>query len=143
VLLAVVVEPDFGGAAAFGDQIDFLVDVLFGIERAGARDLDDVAAPFAFGAVQLDVGALAAQAFPRFHRQIEHRLQADIAEDRDAFRFHEQVVRRLGTPKFAEAGAVDAGRLVPMGLAGDFVHGALFLSEWSLTPFCGEQSATF
>ena len=116
VLLAVAFEPDLGRAAALGDQVDFLVEVLFRIERAGARHLDDVAAPFALGAVELDVGALAAQALPGLHRQVEHGLDADVAEDRDAVRLHEQVVGRLRTAEFADAGAVDAGRFVPVGV---------------------------
>ena len=91
--------------------------MLLGIERAGARDLDHVAAPHAFGAVELDVGALAAQPLPGLHRQVLHGLHADAAEDRDAFRLHEQVVRRLRPAEFAEAGAVDAGWLVPVGFS--------------------------
>src|SRR5260370_10002490 len=92
---AVVVEPYLGGAAAVDDQIDFLVKVLFGIECAGSGHLDDVAAPLALGAVELDVGTFAAQALPRRKGQILHLAHADIAVDRDAFRFHEQVVGRL------------------------------------------------
>ena len=130
------VEPDFGRAAALGDQVDFLVDVLFRIERAGARNFDDVAAPFPFGAVKLDVGALAAQTLPGLHRQIEDGLQADVAENRDAVGLHEQVVGRLGTAEFADAGPVDAGRLVPVGLSGDFMHGgcpaAIGLVRWGV-----------
>ena len=126
VLLAVVVEPHLGRAAALGDQVDFLVDVLFRVERAGARDFDDVAAPFPFGAVKLDEGALAAQTLPGLHRQVEHGLEADVAEDRDPVGLHEQVVGRLGTAEFADAGPVDAGRLVPVGLFAYFVHDVLF-----------------
>ena len=126
VLLAVVVEPHFRGAAALGDQIDFLVDVLFGIERARARNFDNVRTPFAFGSEKLNVGAFAAHALPRLHRQIEHGLQSDVAEDRDALGFHEQVVGRLGTAEFADAGPVDTRWLVPVDLLAEFVHGALF-----------------
>src|SRR5262249_29229854 len=119
---AVVVEPHLGGAAAVNDQIDFLVEVLFRIERAGPRHLDDVAAPFALGAVELDIAPFAAQPLPRRKRQILHLAHADIGVDRDAFRFHEQVVRRLRPAELAEPGSVVAGRLMPMRPAGQFVH---------------------
>ena len=97
--------------------------MLLGIERAGARHLDDVAAPFAFGAVELDVGAAAAGALPRRERQVLHLADADVAEHRDAFRLHEVVVGRLRPAELAEAGALAAGRLVPVRLAGNVMHG--------------------
>src|SRR5262249_45801676 len=122
--LAVGVEPYLGGAAALHHQVDFLVQMLFGIESAGPRHLADVAAPFAFGAVQLDVCALAARPRPRGERQVLRLAHADIAEDGDAFRLHEQVVGRLRPTELAEAGTVDAGRLVPMRPAGQFMHDA-------------------
>src|SRR6185436_20448013 len=107
-------EPDLGGAAPFDDEVDFLVHVLFGIERARARHLDDVAAPFAFGAVQLDVGAAAAGALPRRQRQVLHLADADVAEHRNAFRLHEDLVCRLLLAKKKEASALAAVRLVTM-----------------------------
>src|SRR5262245_16009616 len=107
--------------------------MLFRIKRAGTRNLDDVAAPFPFGAVKLDVGALAAQTFPGLHRQIEHGLEPHVAENRDALGLHKQVVWRLRAAEFAEAGPVDAGRLVPVGLASQLVHDAV-LSSCSLLP---------
>ena len=119
---AVVVEPDLGGAAAVNDQIDFFVEVLFRIERARSRHLDDVAAPFALGAVELDIATFAAQPLPRRKRQILHLAHADIAVDRNAFRFHEQVIGRLRPAELAEARPIVAGGLVPMGSAGEFVH---------------------
>ena len=129
--LAVVVEPDLGGAAAFDHVIDFLVDVLLGIERARARHLDDVAAPLAFGAVQLDVAAAPAGAFPWGQRKILHLADADVAEHRDAFRLHEDVVGRLRPAELAEAGALAAGRLMPVRLARDVMHGRSPLSRRS------------
>ena len=62
----------------------------------------------------------------RFHglqRQVLHLADADVAEDRNAFRLHEQVVRRLRPAELAEAGALETRRLVPMNLTGDLVHG--------------------
>src|SRR5262249_49812921 len=111
---AVVVEPDLGGAAAVNDEIDFLVEVLFGVECARSRHLDDVAAPLALGTVELDIATFAAQPLPRRKGQILHLAHADIAVDRDAFRFHEQVIGRLRPAELAEAGSVVAGRLMPM-----------------------------
>ena len=35
VLRAVLVQPDLGGAAAFGDQVDLFVEMPFGVQRAG------------------------------------------------------------------------------------------------------------
>ena len=134
VALAVLVEPDLGRAAAFDHVVHFLVEMLFSIERAGARHLDHVAAPFAFGAVELDVGAFAAHALPRRHRQVLHLAHADIAVDRHAFRLHEQVVGCLRAVEFAEACAVDAGRLVPVGLVTQFMHDALFRTAVALVP---------
>src|SRR5262249_44685689 len=89
---------------------------------AGSRHLDDVAAPFAFGTVELDIAAFAAQPLPWRERQILHLAHADIAVDRDAFRFHEQVVGRLRPAELAEAGSVVAGRLMPMRPVRKFVH---------------------
>src|SRR5215472_13403368 len=128
VLLAVLVEPHLGRAAALDHVVDFLVEVLLGVERAGARHLDDVTAPFPLGAVELDVGAAPAKAFPRGERQILHLAHADVAEDRNALRFHEQVVRRLRPTELAEARAPAGGRLVPVA-AWDIMHGGFSLNS--------------
>src|SRR5580704_7418637 len=127
--LVVAFEPDLGRAATFDDEIDFLVHVLFGIERTCARNLDDVGTPFAFGAVQLDVSAAAAGALPRLQWQVLHFAHADVAVDRNLFRFHEEVVGRLRAIEFAEPGALESGWFVPMSLTVNFVHGA--------HPLCG------
>ena len=115
------VGPDFGGAAAFDHDHDLLVHVLFGIERAGGRHLDHVAAPAAFGAEKLDERALAAHALPRLERHVLHALDADAAEDRNVLRLHEIVVRRVRPLPGADACVLEAFRLVPM-IAFDFVH---------------------
>jgi hypothetical protein len=129
VALRFAVEPDLGRAAALDDEIDLLVHVLFGVESPGAGYLDDIGAPFAFGAVQLDVTAASAHALPWLQRQVLHLADADIAEDRDLFRLHEQVVWRLGTIELAEAGPLEARRLVPVNLAGDLVHYGVLLCD--------------
>ena len=123
VALGFAVEPDLGRAAAFDDQIDLFVDVLLGKKRAGAWHLDDVGAPFAFGTVELDIAAASAEPRPRRQRQVLHLAHADIPIDRDVVGFHEKVVRRLRSAELAKAGAFESGRLVPVNLAGDLVHG--------------------
>src|SRR5262249_33743888 len=144
VFLAVVVEPDLRGAPALGNKVDFLVKMPFCVERAGARNLHHVTAPFPFGAMKLDVGALAAQAPPGLHRQIEYGLEAHVAENRDSVRFHEQVVWRLGTAEFADAGPVDAGRFVPVCLATYFMHsGSFSLPERRFNGYGGRYRLRF
>src|SRR5262249_42628080 len=102
--------------------IDFFVDVLLGVQRARAGHFDDVATPFAFGAMKLDVGAASAGALPRSERQVLNLADADVAEDRNALRLHEVVVGRLRAAELAEARAFAAGRLVPMGGAWNVMH---------------------
>src|SRR5262252_1618608 len=82
--LGVGVKPDLRGAAPLDHEIDFLIKMLLGIERAGARHLDHVAAPFALGAVKLNVSATAAKASPWCKRQVLHSADPDIAEHRNA-----------------------------------------------------------
>src|SRR6476660_683274 len=96
--------------------------MLLRIECTGARHLDDVAAPFALGAVQLDEAAFTAQPLPGRERQVLYLAYADVAVDRNAFRFHEQVIGRLRPAELSEAGAVAAGGFMPMRPAGQFVH---------------------
>src|ERR1700736_5219706 len=100
--------------------------MLLDIERAGARHFDDVTAPFALGAVKLNVAAAPAQARPWLQRQVLHFAYTDVAVNRNALGFHEQIVRSLRPAEFAKAGALEARRLMPMNLAGDLMHdGAL------------------
>ena len=122
VTLAVLVEPHLRGATALNHEINFLIEVLFRIERACSGHLDHVASPFPLGAVQLDVGALAAEPLPRRQRKILHLAHANIAKDRDPFRFHEQIIWSLRPAELAEAGTIVAGRFVPMRPPGQFVH---------------------
>jgi hypothetical protein len=44
-LLRIAVDPNFRCAAAVDDEVLLFVQMLFGIERAGAGNFDDVAAP--------------------------------------------------------------------------------------------------
>src|ERR1700694_5237620 len=96
--------------------------MLFGVERARARHLDHIAAPFSFRAVELDVAAAPARALPRCERKILHFADADIAEHRNAFRLHEGVIRRLRSTELAETSALSAGRLMPVSLARNVMH---------------------
>src|SRR5262249_19072228 len=115
-----------GRAATFDHEINFLVEVPLDVERAGAGHLDDVTTPFALGAVELNVAAAPAHSRPWLQRQVLYFAHADVGVDRNAFRFHEQVIRGLRPVEFAEAGALEARRLMPMNLPGDFMHdGAL------------------
>ena len=116
----------------------------FGIERAGTRHLDHVAAPFSLGAVELDVCSSAAQPFPRCQRKVLHLAHADAAVDRNPFRFHEQVIGCLRPAELAEAGPVLTGRFVPMRPAGQFVHAEAFgggNSMSALLPGLGQGKA--
>ena len=99
-LLRIAVYPDFGRAAAVNDEILLFVEMLFGIQRAGAGNFDDITAPQPFGAEQLNERAVAAHALPRFARQVLHPAHADIAINRNPLRFHEVVIRRVGPEKF-------------------------------------------
>src|SRR5262245_2398393 len=99
--------------------------MLLRVDSARARHLDDIAAPLAFRAVELDVAAAPARAFPRSERQVLHFADADVAEHRNPFRLHEDVVGRLRPAEFSETRPLSRGRLVPMRLAGNVMH-ALF-----------------
>ena len=114
MLLAVAFLPDLGRAAALDDQEDLLVHVLFDVERARRRHLDDVAAPLALGAVELDEVAAPAHAFPGDERQVLHLADADAAKHRNAFLFHERVVGCRLLAELAEAGFLVACRFVPV-----------------------------
>src|SRR5436309_2671352 len=112
--LVALFQPDFGRAATFHDIIDFLVEMLFRVERAGARNFDYVAAPFAFGAVELDEAAAPAQPLPRRHGQVLHLGNAEPTENRDALGFHIGIVRRDRSLEITEARALLAGGFVPV-----------------------------
>ncbi len=119
--------PDFGGAAAFDDQTDLLVEMPLDVERARARHLDHIHAPQAFGAEELDVAAAPALPLPGRERQILHAPHADAAIDRNALRLHEAVVGHRLAQELAEACVLAGLRLVPMDLIGRVVHGNLEL----------------
>src|SRR5262245_56095060 len=87
VALAVIVEPDLGGAPALDHEVDFLVQMPLRIECASTRHLDDIAAPFALGAMELDIGPLAAEPLPWCQRQVLHLSHTDVPVDGNAFRF--------------------------------------------------------
>ena len=133
-LLRIAVDPDFRGAAAVDDEILLFVEMLFGIQRAGAGNFDDVAAPQTFGAEQLNERAVAAHALPRLARQILHAAHADVAIDRNALRFHEVVVGRVRPEKFSIAGpGLFICRFLKCLLSG-MIHNASFCSiiRWNL-----------
>src|SRR5690348_14745098 len=96
--------------------------MLFGVQRAAPGYFDQVATPFRLGAMQLDIGAAAAEPFPRRKWQVLHLRNSDIAKAGNVFRLHEYVIRRLHPAPFAEARAFPAGWLVPMDLVCDVVH---------------------
>src|SRR5262249_41197038 len=96
------------------------------------RHPDQRGAPLALGAMELDVGAAPAQPLPWGERQVLHLAHADVAEDRNALRFHEQVVGRLRPSELAEAGALAGGGLVPMA-AGGVMPGGYSLDIWSMS----------
>ena len=121
--LGLALLPDFGGAAAFDDEHDLLIKMPLDIERAGGRHLDHVAAPQAFGAVELDVAAASAEPLPRHERQILDAPHADAAIDRHAFRLHEAVIGHGRAFELAEAGVLAGLGFVPMDLVWRVVHG--------------------
>ena len=135
VRLGLAVGPDLGGAAAFDHHHDLFVHVFFGIKRPGRRHLDDVAAPFALGAVELDEGAFAAHARPRLERHVLHAAHADAAEDRNTLFLHVIVVGRVRPFPGAVTRVLQPFGFVPM-IAGDFVHGCRLLerSFWPAIP---------
>ena len=116
------VLPDFGRAAALDDEDHLFVKVLVGVQCAGPRHLDDVAAPQAFGAVELDIAAPTAQALPRCERQILHSAGANTAVNRNALRFHEAVIGHLRALEFTQSGVFALFWFVPMGPVGNVVH---------------------
>src|SRR5260370_31411967 len=100
--------------------------MLLDIERAGARHFDDITTPSALGAVKLNVAAAPAQARPWRQRQVLHFAYTNVAVNRNALGFHEQIVWGLRPAEFAKAGALEARWLMPINLAGDLMHyGAL------------------
>ena len=131
VALVLAFLPYLGGAAAFDHEHDFLIHVPLDVERAGAGHLDDVHAPEALGAEQLDERTAAAEPLPRHQRQILHPAHADAAIAGHAFGLHEAVVRQRLALEFAKAGVLPCLRLVPVDLIGRVVHGDFSDFYWS------------
>src|SRR5690606_24628565 len=103
-----------GRASTFDHEENLLVHVFFGVERAGGRHLDHIAAPLAFGAMQLDVMTAPALALPRMQGQVLHLADAQVTIYRYAFFFHEGVVGSGLLLELPEPRLFMARRLVPM-----------------------------
>ena len=106
MLLALALLPDLGRAAAFDDEHDFFIEVPLDIERAAAGHFDDIEAPQAFGAEELDERAAAAEPLPRYQRQVLHLAHADAAVERHAFGLHETVIGHRLALELSEAGVL-------------------------------------
>src|SRR5260370_688900 len=113
------------GAPHVDHEIDFLIEVLLGLECARARHLDHVAPPFALGAVKLNISAAAAEPSPRRQRQVLHLADPDIAKHRNALGLHEEVVGRLRPAELAEAGALARRGILTVG-TGNALPGVLW-----------------
>src|SRR5260370_41990102 len=96
--------------------------MAFGIERARARHLDHVAAPFAFRAEQLDERASAAHPLPWRKRHVLHAPHADAAKDWNALALHEIVIGRVRPLPSAVSGVLITLRFVPMLRGRHVVH---------------------
>ena len=114
LLLGLAVIPHFGRAAAFNHEDLLFIHMLFSIQCAARRNLNHIHAPQAFRTEELDVCAATAQTLPRLHRQIMHALHADGAMHRNAFCFHEAIIRHGGARKIPEASIFASLWLVPM-----------------------------
>ena len=64
-----------------------------------------------------------AQPAPGRERQILHPAHPDVAKDRNAFGFHEQIVGRFRAAELAKTGAPSCRGLVPVSLPGNVMHG--------------------
>ena len=95
VLLRAALVPHLGAAAAFDDQEELVVHVLLGVQGAAGRHLDHEHAFDAFEAVQIQERPPPAQALPVAERQVARVAHPDATVDRDAFLFHEALVRAV------------------------------------------------
>ena len=84
MLLGLALDPDFGRAAPFHDEVDLLIHVLFGVQRATGWHFNHIAAPLRLGAIELDEMALTARALPRHQGQVLDLGNANATENRDA-----------------------------------------------------------
>src|SRR6516225_6712720 len=96
--------------------------MTLGIERAGARDLDHIATPTAFGPVELDEGSVAAHAIPTLERHVLHSPHSDAAINRNPLRLHVVVIRRIGPLPSAVSCVLQPFRLVPVAAVGYVMH---------------------
>src|SRR5262249_57052390 len=92
--------------------------MTLGIERAGARHLDHVAAPTAFGAVELNEGSVATHAVPTLERQVLDPPHSDAAINGNPLRLHVVVIRRVGPLPSAVSRVLQSFRLVPLASVG-------------------------
>jgi len=83
LLVLMAVFPHLRRAAPLDDEVLLLIEVLHRVERAGARNLEHVAAPQVLRPPQLDEGRIAAHQLPRLQRQILHLAHPDPPENRD------------------------------------------------------------
>src|SRR5439155_23258273 len=93
-----VLLPDLHRAPSLDDEKYFLIRVPFGIQRRSVRDLDEVASPDSFSAVELEKRALPTHARPRSERQVLHPVYSNAAVDRAALPLHELIVRCRRAP---------------------------------------------
>src|SRR5262245_29687406 len=96
--------------------------MALGVERPGARDLDHVATPTAFGAVELDEGSVAAHAVPTLERHVLYSPHSDAAINRNPLRLHVVVIRRIGPLPSAVSRVLEPFRFVPVAAVGCIVH---------------------
>src|SRR4030081_627372 len=93
------------------------------IERASARDLDDIATPQSFRAVELDIASAPAQPMPRLHGQVLHPPHSYAAIDRNTLRLHEAVVEHWLASKLAKPPVLAGLGFMPVRLIRIIVHG--------------------
>jgi hypothetical protein len=101
--------------------------VLFDLQRAGAGNLDDIGAPLAFRAMQLDIGTPAAHARPVDERQILDPGDADAAEYRQSVGLHELVIIGFRLREFSKSGMLFGSWFVPVNRPVQLVHSRLFM----------------
>ena len=99
--------------------------MLLRVQRARSRDFDQITTPFSFSAVELNVRAAPADAFPFRQRQVLHFAHTDIPEDRYAFSFHEEIVGRLGSAEFAKP----RPNLAALSTAADTAHEQIYAAR--------------
>src|SRR5580698_4119218 len=113
-----IFEPDFRRTATLYDKVNFLVHMFFGMQRAGTRNFHNIAAPFSFSAVKLNIRAAPAHALPWRQRKVPNVVDSNIPEYRNTFAFHELVIGRRDAFEISKASSGFFTRwLVPMLLS--------------------------